>query len=1303
MKKLSFLTILLMAFFWGYGQSYDIDLGAPKNIKELTKNDLKSIEATYAFSGISSFNVKTERGQFSEIAIPGTHSIGNIGEPKLPAAKDLIMIPFGAEVAVEVVSYNKTTYQLTSHGIEHKLMPVQPSISKSQDPQDIIFEYNESVYNATSYIRPELASVEVLGVMRGIRIARLVIAPVAYNPDTDEIEVYNDVKIKINFTQTDRALTESKRIGTFSPYFEPVYKEMLNYRSVTDDYPDHPDLTTYPIKYLVVSDRMFEATLQPFLEWKTKQGFILEVAYTDEIGTSYSEVQSWVHDQYNNGDIVPSFLLLVGDIGQVPMQIASSSGKYTDLYYGSVDGDMFPEMYYGRFSAENVEDLQPQIDKTLYYEQYQFEDPSYLDRVTLIAGADATWNPNVGQPTVQYGTQNYFNAANGYATVNDYLTNYTGCYETIDEGIGFINYTAHCGQGSWASPYLSISDVNALVNENMYPLAVGNCCLSNDIGYSSECIGETWVRKANGGAVAYIGSAHYTYWFEDFYWAVGAFPIQGNNNGYVPSVEETTMGVYDAMFTGNYKTVDAKVFVGNLAVTEVDIQGYPQHSSPLYYWQAYMLDGDPSLMLYNTQGEENTVSHMEILPLGMETYEVTADPGSFVAISKDGLLHGAALVDESGVVNVPIEPVVSGGMVDIVVTGRQKIPYMVQVPAAALEGPYIVLDSTNIHDNTGNNNGLIDFGETVDLDVTLKNVGADDATVITATINGTDDYFTVAAPNSANFGTIAAGAVSTVAGAFTISVTDDVPDAYTVNFEMEMTDEYDSLWTSNLRLTANAPALAVGNITVDDAMYGNGNGSLDPGETADIVITAMNEGHADAPGTFAGITTTSDLLTITEGTYDVGLLEAGAAADAVFTVEVAPEAGTGDVVDINFNIASGNYEVSDEFILPIGLIIEDFESGNFDAFNWEFTGIADWIISNDAYEGFYSAASGTIGDNQQTGMSLTADVVTDGTISFYRKVSSESNFDYLRFYIDGTEKDAVSGNSDWTFVEFDVTEGTHTFEWSYEKDYSMSGGDDKGWVDFITFPPMEVPQAPLGVTINVFGTEICEGDSAYLVANATGVTGTPQYQWEPSASLSAPTGVATWAYPVETTTYSVTLTDGGQSVSDEVTITVLPRPEAPVIHEENNVLISSEPDGNQWCDHAGNYIPGATGQLFVPEHTDIYHDVIIGDNGCVSEPSNSIYVGFVPTDQVEEKVTEIYPNPFSKRTVITHAVESAASVRIAIYDGMGKLVRIVAKDSSMPAGTYTYEVDGRNMQEGVYYVVFETGDLQQTEKLVLVK
>ncbi len=166
----------------------------------------------------------------------------------------------------------------------------------------------------------------------------------------------------------------------------------------------------------------------------------------------------------------------------------------------------------------------------------------------------------------------------------------------------------------------------------------------------------------------------------------------------------------------DYVTTGGLVFVGNLAVTEVHLQNYPSHSSPTYYWQAYNVLGDPSLVAYHTQGSENTVSHMPILPIGLETYEVTATPGSYVAISKDGVLHGAALVGISGVVEVEIEPILSSGMVDIVVTKPQFMPYMEQVPAAALEGPYVVLEEYVINDD----NGLAEYSESFSMDVTLK-------------------------------------------------------------------------------------------------------------------------------------------------------------------------------------------------------------------------------------------------------------------------------------------------------------------------------------------------------------------------------------------------------------------------------------------------------------------------------------------------------------------------------------------------------------------------------------------------------
>ncbi len=74
---------------------------------------------------------------------------------------------------------------------------------------------------------------------------------------------------------------------------------------------------------------------------------------------------------------------------------------------------------------------------------------------------------------------------------------------------------------------------------------------------------------------------------------------------------------------------------------------------------------------------------------------------------------------------------------------------------------------------------------------------------------------------------------------------------------------------------------------------------------------------------------------------------------------------------------------------------------------------------------------------------ITLDVAATSDISFWYKVSSESNYDYLVFYIDGSPMGEWDGEVPWTQHTTTVSEGTHTFRWAYEKDYSVSNGSYK--------------------------------------------------------------------------------------------------------------------------------------------------------------------------------------------------------------------------------------------------------------------
>ncbi|MBC8312854.1 MAG: peptidase C25, partial [Candidatus Cloacimonetes bacterium] len=737
MKKIfaTIFVLFLISTTFVSAENYYIDLAEDENAVKVLENNFQTLSIKFAFKGINSFDVNSKRGVFSEITIPNTYPIGKVGTPKLPAARKLIEIPFGAEVSVNVIDFTIEEYKLSNFGITNSLIPNQPSLSKSQNIDEVEFRFDESVYSNDEFISCDLARIEVLGTLRGVRLAQLTVAPVSYNPVTETIKVYNNIEVEVNFVGSDIALTQEIKAATYSPYFDAVYQKVINYRD--PDYPDHPDLTKYPIKYLIVSDPIFESTLQPFIEWKTKKGFEVIANYSL---SSASAVQNWVHDQYNAGtpsDPAPTFLLIVGDTGEIPASATGSqTSKATDLYYCSVDGDMFPEIYYGRFSATNVSQLQAQIDKTLYYEKYEFADPSYLDNATLIAGADYSCNPTHGQPTVLYGTNNYYNTAHGFDDVNLYLTSYGGCYDTVNEGVTLINYTAHGSQTSWSDPSLSQSQVNSFTNNGKYPLAIGNCCLAADFGYG-ECFGETWARKANGGSIGYIGSAPSSYWDEDVYWSVGAFPTVGN--GVAPSYEETTWGEYDAAFVTDYVSQDALIFIANLAVTEAENQGYSGYIGADYYWEAYNLLGDPSLVVYQTQGEINDVDYMDILPIGVDFFEVTAEPGSYVAISFEGVLHGTGLIDADGTTEISIIPFSDGGMADIIITKPQYQPIIAQVEVAPQDGPWISIDSYSIN---ADGDGIIEFGETIYLTVTLENVGVEPATGISMTLSINDSYIT---------------------------------------------------------------------------------------------------------------------------------------------------------------------------------------------------------------------------------------------------------------------------------------------------------------------------------------------------------------------------------------------------------------------------------------------------------------------------------------------------------------------------------------------------------------------------------
>lgn len=110
-------------------------------------------------------------------------------------------------------------------------------------------------------------------------------------------------------------------------------------------------------------------------------------------------------------------------------------------------------------------------------------------------------------------------------------------------------------------------------------------------------------------------------------------------------------------------------------------------------------------------------------------------------------------------------------------------------------------------------------------------------------------------------------------------------------------------------------------------------------------------------------------------------------------------------------------------------------------------GDANWFSQTTTfYYGGGAAQSGDISHSQDSWIQTT--VSGTGRVKFYWKVSSEEDYDFLQFRIDGSMKARISGVVDWEQMTYTIsTPGLHTLEWRYVKDNSMDSGDDCGWID----------------------------------------------------------------------------------------------------------------------------------------------------------------------------------------------------------------------------------------------------------------
>ena len=1233
-------------------------LNSNNNQIELIENRANQLNISYQMDKINSFNAKTQNGEFASISIEGFSHSTKIGEPKLPVSRKIISVPLNAEVSATMLSSTKETYKLQNYGINTHILPAQESVSKSAELKDLQFEMNHKIYSTDELNSDPIVSVTELGIMRGMRLFTVEFAPVKYNPVTNEIVVYNNAEVQIVFSGSDFARTTDLRERTYSPYFEKNYaKSIMNYTKNVRD-----EITNYPVSYIIISDPMFEDQLAPFIEWKTAKGFNVITAYTDEIGTSTSSIKSYIQGLYDSATAenpAPSFVLFVGDVAQIPAYNGSAGGQHiTDLNYVKLDGnDYLPEMYYGRFSANNANELQPQIDKSLEHERFEMPDPSYLAEVVMIAGVDSGYAPTHGNGAINYGTQQYFNEAHGIES-HTYLYPASGSSEAqvisdISNGVGYANYTAHGGPTEWSNPQVTNADINSLNNEHMYPVVVGNCCLTNKFEVQT-CFGEAWLRAEDKGAIAYIGGTNSTYWDEDYYWAVGAGPIDGDGATY----EQTGIGVYDGLFHEHaepfadwFTTTGGMIVNGNLAVVE-------GNGNSNYYWEIYSIMGDPSIGAYLGVPTENPATYNDVLLIGIPTLEISdAAPYSLCAISDaEGNLIATAITDENGNGSLDVASVTIPQDLSLVITAQNTQPVFATIGVIPNEGAYVVLEDFTINDD---NNNIPEFGETFSFNLDFSNVGSEAATGLSASITCDDEYLFML-NDSMILSDIESNSTESAEQSFSVMLSDRIPNDHAVVLNLEITSDND-VWNTTINFLAAAPKLEISLGQINDA-NGNNNGIIEPGETVNISVNIANIGNAIAENVFTYLSVDDTNITITDNSYENGTLINDNQTTATFEAIVSNEILEGTNIQFGFIAESNYYNNQNSIVLPIGLVQEGFESGNFDTFDWSFAGQLDWTIdSTESNSGTYSAKSGTITHSQTSDLILVVDVVSDGQLSFYRKVSSEGNYDFLKFYINGTQMDEWSDDQDWAIFTYDVTAGENVFKWSYTKDGSVSGGSDCAWIDDITFP----------------GFGAVSGPSAWIDSSTIDFEVVPVDQTSTKSLTLANFGNETLSGTINTIAGFEIANIGSGRENFEIDpysniifeITFLPTEE---INYSGNIEITTNDEN-----FTINLLADTT------------------DNGQDSE---------IPQTT---KLYGNYPNPFNPETSISFGLAEKSNVKIEIYNILGQKVKTLI-NNKLDAGNHSVKWTGldssnHKVASGVYFYKLKTNNYSNTKKMLILK
>jgi hypothetical protein len=807
---------------------------------------------------------------YATLVLPEAGLTSDVGRPEVPVYRRLVEVPYDCDVKVSANVGETETRQLAL-----PVIPSQPPVPKSGPA--LAFVFDAKLYSTDAYA-PEIgAQLVEVAVMRGRRVAVVEIHPVSYNPVRNIVEYAPQMRVTVKWTGANWARTRA----ALRRYSSPPFTGRLDGIAVNEKQFRTYSGPALPIGYLIIVPDEWQSNVAPLAEWRRRKGFNVSVRTLSQVGGGGKDtVKAYIQNAYDNWSIPPSFVLLVGDVDRIGYFTGTGSGSPpTDLNFALCEGsDYWPDLDLGRASVASAAQLDSFVDKVVRYEQNNWNygkwglslrgvprdsqglsplsGTDWLKKAYFVASADSSHHGKA-ENTHKYVMAKLRPSGCECDSYYSYYHSGTPVATALNNGRAWVAYSGHGSEQGWGDGLTFHSDdVRALSNNDMIPFVQSYACLCGSFSSSSypECFSETWIRVGRKGGIASIASSVQSFWEQD---------------------DTLERRVFDCMFDSG------RVWVMG-GINKAKIRLFEQLGSGGYtrrYFEMYNCMGDGAIDVYSLEPKPLVVSYASVIPLGPYTLQVSvtsggnAVPGALVCTAARNYpdVWAAGYTNASGQVSLSFTAYVPD-TIFVTVTGHNLAPHLGHCLVLPSNGPYVLYMHHTVDDSAGGNNDrIINPGETINLPMWLKNWGTQQAQGVTVRLRKTDPNITLL-DTSRSIGDIGAGdSAWTGSNSFKFTVAPSCTNGYALHFTVAARDSRDSTWTSQLTIQVGAPVLGYASYRVDDPPPGgNRSGMLDPGETGDVIVTLRNDGLGKGHAVTAILRSTDARLHVVDSTGSFG-------------------------------------------------------------------------------------------------------------------------------------------------------------------------------------------------------------------------------------------------------------------------------------------------------------------------------------------------------------------------------------------------------------------------------------------------